>query len=209
MLLAGCGAGWLFGPGERREAWRDLADDRCLASGVAFRAGEVKRARRVPGRGACGIPKPLEVASLGGGEVALDPPSTFACPVVPATDRWLRETVQPAAIAFLGSPVAEVEVAASYSCRRRNGVSGARISEHAFGNAIDVSGFTLADGRTISVRSGWNGDIAEGLFLREVHGGACGPFTTVLGPDADAHHADHFHFDLARHSKDGRYRSCR
>jgi hypothetical protein len=94
-----------------------------------------------------------------------------------------------------------------------NNRDGARLSEHAKANAIDVSGFVLADGRVISVRSGWrtedsdaSGDEdaeAEAAFLRDVHGGACGLFRGVIGPDGDAAHADHFHFDM------GRWRFCR
>lgn len=209
LVLAGCGAGWLFGGGERRESWRNIADERCLSERVAFRAGSVKRARPVRGRGACGIPKPLEVRSLERGRVALDPPATLACPVVPATDRWLATSVQPAARRFLGSAVVEIDVVADYACRTRNGQRGAKMSEHAFGNAIDIAAFRLADGRRVTVSSGWHGDMAESLFLRRVHADACRHFTTVLGPDADRFHADHFHFDLARHTKDGQYRYCR
>ncbi len=37
---------------------------------------------------------------------------------------------------------------------------------------------------------------AEMTFLEEIHNGACGLFTTVLGPAANAAHRNHFHFDL-------------
>jgi hypothetical protein len=37
---------------------------------------------------------------------------------------------------------------------------------------------------------------------------ACGWFTTVLGPGADAAHAEHFHFDIARHGNSDFYRIC-
>lgn len=36
----------------------------------------------------------------------------------------------------------------------------------------------------------------ELLFLKDLHAGACGIFTTVLGPEANRAHHDHFHFDL-------------
>jgi hypothetical protein len=39
----------------------------------------------------------------------------------------------------------------------------------------------------------------KGRILRQLHQTACGPFGTVLGPEADRHHQDHFHFDTANH----------
>lgn len=36
----------------------------------------------------------------------------------------------------------------------------------------------------------------EALFLRAIHKGACTPFGTVLGPEANDPHRDHFHLDL-------------
>jgi hypothetical protein len=109
----------------------------------------------------------------------------------------------------LGAPVVELKVAASYSCRPMNGAHGARLSEHGHANAVDISGFVLADGRIVQVKGGWWGAWAERAFLREVHGGACNIFTTVLGPSYDANHRDHFHLDLARHGRDGEGRICK
>ena len=86
---------------------------------------------------------------------------------------------------------------------------GARLSEHGHANALDVSGFQLADGRTIDLKSGWNGERQEREFLRSVHTGACRHFTTVLGPGSDAYHSDHFHLDLAQRGKSGRSLYCR
>jgi hypothetical protein len=81
-----------------------------------------------------------------------------------------------------------------------NGQSGASISEHAFGNALDVSAFKLASGREVKVRDGWKGMQEERGFLRQIFAAACDRFSTVLGPGADAFHYDHFHLDLARRS---------
>jgi hypothetical protein len=117
--------------------------------------------------------------------------------------------VVPAARHHFGAAVVELKVAASYSCRPMNHVDGARLSEHGHANALDVAGFVLADGRTIAVKSGWQGPVAERSFLQDVHRGACGVFTTVLGPDYDANHHDHFHLDLARHGRDGDGRICK
>ncbi|HEX7792505.1 MAG TPA: extensin family protein, partial [Afipia sp.] len=91
------------------------------------------------------------------GSVSLKPAATLACPIVSALDRWLADSVQPAAQRWFGSPVAEIKQISAYSCRGMNGNSRSRISEHAFGNALDIASFTLADGRRISVKDGWKG----------------------------------------------------
>jgi hypothetical protein len=114
--------------------------------------------------------------------------------------------------ARFGAPVVEVESMGSYSCRGMNGQYGAPISEHAFGNAIDISGFKLADGRRITVVHDWtHGDDQTQAFLREVHAGACSHFTTVLGPGYNAFHYNHIHVDLAMrgNSSTGLRRVCR
>jgi hypothetical protein len=111
-------------------------------------------------------------------------------------------------MARLGSPVVEIKQLSAYSCRTKNSVRGASLSEHAFGNALDVAAFKLADGREVTVKRGWRGTDAERDFLREVHARACGVFSTVLGPGhSDGRHEDHFHLDLARHNGSGSY--CR
>ena len=81
---------------------------------------------------------------------ALQPPATLACPIVSALDRWVSEGVQPAALHWFGSPVTSIHQIGGYSCRGMVGGSG--VSEHSFGNALDVAGFTLADGRKIRSR---------------------------------------------------------
>jgi hypothetical protein len=88
----------------------------------------------------------------------------------------------------------------AYSCRGIDNIAGAQLSEHAFGNAVDVAGFTLADGREIDFVHDWKkADSQEGAFLHEAHAGACQYFTTVLGPGADVFHYNHIHLDLANH----------
>jgi hypothetical protein len=129
---------------------------------------------------------------------AVVPPATLACPMVSALDRWISEGLQPAAYRWFGQPVIEIKQISAYSCRGMNGNPHARISEHAFGNALDIAAFTLADGRRITVREGWRGLPEERGFLRDVHAAACREFTTVLGPGSNVFHYDHFHFDLMR-----------
>jgi len=87
-----------------------------------------------------------------------------------------------------------------------NGDPHAQISEHAFGNALDIAAFTLADGRRITVKNGWNGAPEEQGFLRDVQAAACEEFTTVLAPGSNAFHYDHIHVDLMRRAS--RHRAC-
>ena len=86
----------------------------------------------------------------------LSPPATLACPLVSALDKWVSEGVQPAALHWFGQPVTKIEQIGSYSCREMVGSGTSHISEHAFGNALDVAGFTLADGHKITVKQGWH-----------------------------------------------------
>lgn len=138
------------------------------------------------------------VASIG--PVAVKPNPTLACPIVSTLDRWITDAVQPAALRWFGSPVAEIRQISAYSCRGMNGNPNARISEHAFGNALDISAFVLADGRRISVQNGWKGVPEEQGFLRDVQGAACQYFTTVLAPGSNVYHYNHIHVDLMRRS---------
>jgi hypothetical protein len=136
------------------------------------------------------------VASFGA--VAVRPAATLACPIVSVLDRWLADSVQPAAQRWFGARVVEIRQISAYSCRGMNGNSYAHISEHAFGNALDIAGFTLADGRQVSVKDGWRGLPEEQGFLHDVQYAACQQFTTVLAPGSNVYHYDHIHVDLMR-----------
>jgi hypothetical protein len=132
------------------------------------------------------------------GPVAVRPAATLACPIVSALDRWLADSVQPAATRWFGARVVEIKQISAYSCRGMNGNASAHISEHAFGNALDIAAFTLADGRRITVKDGWRGLPEEQGFLRDVQAAACQQFSTVLAPGSNAYHYDHIHVDLMR-----------
>ena len=138
---------------------------------------------------------------------AVTPAATLACPLVSALDRWVSEGVQPAALHWFGAPVTEIKQISAYSCREMVGSGTSTISEHAFGNALDIAGFTLADGRKITVKGGWHGTPEEQGFLHDVQLYACETFTTVLAPGYNAAHYDHIHVDLMRRAS-GRY-PCR
>lgn len=149
----------------------------------------------VSGPGSCGIEGAVEVRSIGG--VRLSRPARMDCRTATALHRWIRDGAAPA-IGNDGGGIATIRVIGGYSCRTRNNASGARLSEHAFGRAIDIAGFALRDGTRISLTDDWNSS-AYGARLRQMHRAACGAFGTVLGPDANAAHRDHFHFDTARY----------
>lgn len=119
---------------------------------------------------------------------------SMTCSQTAALYIWELHVMIPHAEQILGSPVKQIVTYGSYSCRNVAGSS--RRSEHARANAIDIAAFKLADGRTIDVRSNWGRDTPEGQFLKRVHAGACRLFSVTLGPDYNAAHADHFHFDM-------------
>ncbi len=153
--------------------------------------------------GICGERSPLLVTALraNGREIGLSAPVTTNCAMAGALADWVGE-VDAYAAAALESPVAEVTTGTSLMCRNRNGGDEGFVSEHGFANALDVIGFTLADGRSISVEADWlPAAEPEGRLLRQAHGAACGRFTTVLGPDANAEHEDHLHLDLGCHGQ--------
>jgi Extensin-like protein C-terminus len=157
--------------------------------------------------GAAGLPQADRLPRLGPaqgnpvaafGPVAMKPAATLACPIVSVLDRWLADSVQPAAQRWFGARIVEIRQISAYSCRGMNGNSRAHISEHAFGNALDIAAFTLADGRSVSVKDGWKGMPEEQGFLRDVQAAACQQFSTVLAPGSNAYHYDHIHVDLMR-----------
>ena len=168
-----------------------------MASGKVRASPYVTQVSSIRGRSACGIVAPLRVSAALGGRVRVSPPATMGCPMTAALDRWIHNSVQRAAMRQFRQPVVEIKQISSYSCRGRNGKRTGKLSEHSFGNALDVAGFTLADGRTITVVKGWwRGTPAEKAFLREAFAGACREFYTVLGPGSDRAHYNHFHVDL-------------
>jgi hypothetical protein len=206
-LLHGCGKGPNFVA--RDEPWRADDERACVASNIAQSNRFATPRAALGGPSVCGAMRPFDVSATADGRVSLKPAATLRCPMVPAVDHWVKTVVEPAARHHLRADIAELKVAASYACRPMNHQSGGKLSEHGYANALDVSAFHLSDGRVITVKGGWNGANDEQAFLRAVHGGACATFNTVLGPKADAFHHDHFHFDLARHGRDGAGKICK
>ncbi|MDC0738863.1 extensin family protein [Cognatishimia sp. SS12] len=143
----------------------------------------------------CGVRKAVKLHSVSG--VALSTPAVMECDTAHALKSWVDRGVT-RAVGRTGGGVVKLQVAAGYSCRTRNNRPGAKISEHGKGRAIDISAFHLKNGDRISVLKDW-GRGKKGRILKALHKSACGPFGTVLGPNADKYHRDHFHFDVARH----------
>lgn len=186
-----------------------LTDDAPSCRRLLDRAGvrHVLLPRRSEGQ--CGYADGVRLGPGGALAVRWTPSDLSAsCPVVAALALWHWRVVQPAALAHLGTPVARIEHYGSYNCRRLYGRGAGDWSEHATADAIDIAGFRLADGRLISVRRDWNGQPQRAQFLREVRDGACKLFSTVLSPDHNHAHADHFHLDQAERGEAG-WRVCR
>ena len=133
--------------------------------------------------------------------VSLKPAATFRCPMATAVADWIRTDMAPLA-ASLGSVISDLDNFDSFDCRGRNGVAGAKLSEHGHANAIDVRGLKLANGQSIALT-----DRTVSRELREsVLHSMCARFSTVLGPGSDGYHEDHIHLDLMeRHNN---YRIC-
>lgn len=147
-----------------------------------------------PYKGGCGWLAAVRVTEAGGARIHTE---ALTCEVAAALALWLEHEVQLAAMAHFGQKVVSVQTLGTYACRNIQGNKlwkGFR-SQHATANAIDVSGFTLADGTAIVVRKDWSGSSGRSAFLHEVHRGACRTFRVALGPDYNAAHHDHFHLD--------------
>ena len=165
---------------------------------------EFRELPRIDGEGLCGIAFPIEVTALGSG-IELTPGGVMNCATAETAAQLVLETIKPAAKRTLGSGLAGIRHASAYICRNR--ASEGKISEHARGNALDVSAFLLEDGRAVDVVGYGPADKPERRFMQTVRRAACGPFKTVLGPGTDADHAEHFHFDLAERRRGSTY--CR
>lgn len=152
-----------------------------------------------------------DAVRLDGGQdlLAMTPRSVApSCPVMIGLLIWQNQVVQQEAQAVFGQRVARIETFGSFSCRRMYGRSDGAWSEHATADAIDIGAFVLKDGTRISVLGDWPGDGDKARFLRQVRDGACDLFSTVLSPDYNAAHRDHFHFDMADRGEMG-WRACR
>ncbi|MHA6723421.1 extensin-like domain-containing protein [Sphingomonas sp. RS2018] len=187
----------------------DFAQCRTLLDRAGVRYTTLESVRGQGGQ--CGYADGVRVS---GGSAALrySPAGLgVACPVAAAMAMLEWNVIQPAAERRFGSRVRTVEHFGSYNCRRMYGRSAGDWSQHATADAIDIAGFVLADGTRISVVRDWDAegkDAGKAAFLRDVRDGACDVFTTVLSPDYNAAHRDHFHLDQANRGTMG-WGACR
>ena len=153
----------------------------------------------VEGRCRLQSPLSLEAVMANGRSIPLNAPAITDCGMVTALPQWV-EDVDSYLMAKDNTQIKSLTVGTAYACRNVNNAREGNLSFHAFGDALDVIGFTLEDGRSINVETAWPGTEAQGSkIIRFAHDAACTHFTTVLGPEANALHHDHLHVDLGCH----------
>ncbi len=171
-----------------------LRDDMAECRGVLDRSEIAHDVLEPTGEGACRREDRIRLNSL-----PLSPrPPPVTCPASIALLLWERDVLNSSAMEIFGSKIARIEHLGAYSCRRLYGRDTGPWSEHATANAIDIAGFVLENGTRIDVLRDWPGEGEKARFLRVVRDGACESFATVLSPDYNAAHANHFHLDMSR-----------
>lgn len=183
-------------PAEKMPADETACRERLKALGAEF---EQAKARHDDALG-CSLPYPLVLKKLGK-SVEITPDVELDCAMAETMSRFVKDVAAPVAKAELGGELKSISQASGYVCRPRNGSS--KLSEHAFGNALDIAAFTLADGTTVEV--GRTSSQPQAKLIEEIRKAACGPFKTVLGPGSDADHALHLHLDLAPRRNGGTF----
>lgn len=152
----------------------------------------------------CRVVDPVVVEALavrtasGPGQVRLLPPPTVSCELARAVSLWLDSGLQPLARGAFGRELTALRVGGGHECRRRNRQASGALSEHATGQALDIFAFEFGEekqgGAVVAVERPKG--LEQTRFLEGVRQSACGAFMTVLGPGADAAHANHLHVDI-------------
>ncbi|MEP5939121.1 MAG: extensin family protein [Erythrobacter sp.] len=167
-----------------------VTENRGECRAALARSGVEFRQLRAIGEGPCAL---LDRTQLTDAVLAPAAP-TMTCPVAAGLEIWVRNGLQTAAQQHLGATVTGINHIGTVSCRRMNNSRKGPWSEHARGNAVDIRSFRLSDGRLIDVESDW-GQGDRGEFLKAARNAACDSFRTVLSPDYNASHSNHFHLD--------------
>jgi hypothetical protein len=162
------------------------------------------------GSGACSVADAVQVQSMSIGADTLKLPDqpTFNCGFAVKFASWIKNEASPLVNGALKTSIASMGTGPGFQCRGRNGDISAKLSEHAFGNAVDIERIKLADGETIEIKDAITSGAKYQPVLFALRAAGCQYFTTVLGPGANAAHATHFHFDLARRGKKGNHTMC-
>ena len=194
LLLVGCGSGH-----DRPTASRPVFDEPARAETQACYAELSRmgvRFQPLPDRDnghGCRLTGTVQLLDIG---LPVSNLTAMRCGLARNFVGWARESAMPAARQMLGSDLVKIESMGTYACRNTIGTASARLSGHAVANAVDVSGFVLANGRRITVETGWRGgDPQSQAFLRATHDAGCRRFGTVLSPDYNAAHYNHLHFE--------------
>ena len=158
--------------------------------------------------GICVLRSPVEITAINlpGRTIALSGPATLGCPMATRLAEWLENVDNYAAA--LDSRIVTLRMGTSFACRSRNNVPGADVSEHGFGNALDITGFILESGAAPALPEDWRGIDPKARLMRHAHAAGCALFTTALGPDANRSHRDHIHLDLGCHGESCTARLC-
>lgn len=173
-----------------------LQADPALCDQVLETSGlRVSHQADTPADATCPLRNTLRVQ---GAAVGLSSSFLASCPLAVAFALFERHSLQPAAQAVFGQAVTRVDHLGSFACRNIYNRAEGRLSQHASANALDIAGFRLADGRSISVLKDWPGEGDKARFLRQVRDSACDDFNVVLSPDYNAAHRNHFHLDMGR-----------
>ena len=177
----------------------------CLAALAALGASFEPAPPVAAGDPACRIAEPVRLGAAGPG-VALPARPVLACDAALALARWTGQHLRPAARELGRGALTRIDTGPGFACRRRNNAATGKLSEHAFGNAVDVTGFGFAAGEQLRITARQDDHTLAAAFQRKARASACLHFTTVLGPGTDAAHADHLHLDTAE--RRGGYRIC-
>lgn len=190
-----------------REPVPDAGD--CRAD-LLMRNVEFSIPDHVEATGQCAVADPVQVKSVEtpGGKVVLPEEPLLNCAFARKFTTWLSDVAAPVVVALAPARLQLLSTGPGYECRNRNGDSSGKISEHAFGNAIDIAGITLANRIRIEMPDVADPLAAHHRLLMALRVSACGYFATVLGPGSNAAHESHYHFDLGQHGKSGNYRIC-
>jgi hypothetical protein len=186
-----------------------IAGEECLA---ALRTSNVEfeTVATPVSNGTCQVDMPVRLLAVSTprGRVMLPDKPTLNCRFARQFALWLSDAGAAVVAAQMNTTLAKVSTGPGYECRGRNGDTTAKLSEHAYGNAVDITTLATADGRTIRISDALVTTSPAFQLLRGLRTTACGYFTTVLGPGANAAHASHFHFDMGLHGKSLSYRVC-
>ncbi|GGD63939.1 extensin family protein [Caballeronia grimmiae] len=189
------------GPLTAYKLWRTTHDAQLCDAALAQSGFAYRPMADTTGAGGCELKDVVRVSQSE--DVRFSAPFLATCPLAVGMAFFEHQYLQPAAIEVFGKRVARIEHVGSYACRNVNHQKDAALSQHASANAIDLTGFVLADGRRITLNDWNDAGSLDADFLRRVHDGACRSFDTTLGPDYNALHRTHFHVDM------GPYRICR